>query len=404
MRRPQRQPDFCAHSLLDAAAPHAQVPLAMADVDAELAERVARWCAEAGRQAGPSLIRRALAPLGWYDLLAVRALLADPPPARPLGPFALADIARGAPPDLAAERERSGRYPAGEEPEEEEPARGAPGAAPAAPPRGRGRRRRGAAVVIRRARDRVPAAPAPVLELPRVADLRRPEGRTVLERLIRSHGARRAALAGALGAGWRRDDGAAAGEEDLAALLEHHGLARTFARRERDELLHALRAAGGVRAAAAARLALDVAGLDGALAALGAAADAERIREERRAELRTRATLAERVRLLLAEEERLRDLGVLDEFEADLRARLPEHLRALRLGRAPLAEAFARSLSVEPAAAGRLAMRFDLELGPSRPAERRRAGGPRPRKHARGEAPRGRGRPSPRRPGGRRRG
>ncbi|HEY6003651.1 MAG TPA: hypothetical protein VIV57_12310, partial [Anaeromyxobacter sp.] len=98
--------------------------LAMVDVDAELAERVARWCAEAGRQAGLALIRRALAPLGWDDLMALRALLADPPPARPIGPFALADIARGTPPDLAAERERSGRYPTGEEPAPEEPARG----------------------------------------------------------------------------------------------------------------------------------------------------------------------------------------------------------------------------------------------------------------------------------------
>lgn len=376
----------------------------MVDVDAELAERVARWCAEAGRQAGLALIRRALAPLGWDDLMALRALLADPPPARPIGPFALADIARGTPPDLAAERERSGRYPTGEEPAPEEPARGAREVAPAAPPPGRGRRRRGADVVIRRARDRAPAAPAPILELPRVADLRRPEGRGVLERLIRSHGARRAALARALAAGWRRDDGAAPGKDDLAELLEHHGLARSFARRERDEILHVLRAAGGLRAVAAERLALDVEGLDAALAAAGAAADAERIREERRAELRARATLAERVRLLLGEEGRLRDLGLMDEFEADLRARLPEHLRALRLGRAPLAEAFAQSLSLERTAAGRLALRFGLELGPGPGAERRPAGGPRPRKSARGAAPRGRGRPERGRPGGRRRG
>jgi hypothetical protein len=374
-------------------------PLAMADVDAELAERVARWCAEAGRQAGLALIRRALAPLGWEDLLAVRALLADPPPARPLGPFALADIARGAPPDIAAERERSGRYPGGEEPAPDEPAPGAREAAPPSrPPR---RRRRGSDVVIRRARDRVPAAPASALELPRVADLGRPEGRGVLERLIRSHGARRAALARALAAGWRRDDGAAPGEDDLSALLEHHGLARSFARRERDEMLHALRAAGGFRPAAAERLALDVKGLDAALAAAGAAADAERIREGRRAELRSRATLAERVLLLLAEEERLRDLGLLDEFEADLRARLPEHLRALRLGSSPLAEAFARSLSVERAAAGRLAVRFGLELGPG---PERPGGGSRPRKRARGAAPRRRGGPGRGRPSGRRRG
>jgi hypothetical protein len=376
----------------------------MAEVDAELAERVARWCAEAGLQAVPAQIRRALAPLGWDDLLAVRALLADPPPARPLGPFALADIARGTAPDLAAERERDGRYPGGEEPATGEPAGGPPPPAPTAAarppsPARRERPRRGAAVVIRRARDRAPAAPAPAPEPPRLADLRRPEGRTVLERLIRSHGARRAALVRALAAGWRRDDGAPPGADDLFALLEHHGLERSFARRERDEILHALRAAGGFRAAAAERLGLDVAGLDAALAALGAAADAERIRAERRAELRARATLAERVRLLLGEEERLRDLGLLAELEADLRARLPEHLRALRLGSVPLGEAFARSLSVEPAAAGRLALRFGLELGPAR--ERRAAGGARPRKGGRGPARR-RGGPARGPRGGRR--
>src|SRR5512146_1007827 len=89
----------------------------MPELDAELLERVARWCAEAGRSTVAAEIRRALAPLGWDELLAARALLADPPPARPLGPFALADLARGAPADVAAEREREGRYRREIEPE-----------------------------------------------------------------------------------------------------------------------------------------------------------------------------------------------------------------------------------------------------------------------------------------------
>jgi hypothetical protein len=387
----------------------------MAEADAELAERVARWCAEAGRQTGAAQIRRALAALGWDDLLAVRALLADAPPARPLGPFALVDIARGTPPDLAAEREREGRY----RPEEEAASR-ADEAAPS-PPRAprrkaatRGRRPR--EIVIHRARDRTPDPVPTAPEPPRVADLRRPEGRAVLERLIRRHGARRAALARALAAGgWRRDDGAAPGEEDVVALLDHHGLARAFERRERDELLHAVRAAGGVRATAAERLALDVAGLEAALERLGASAAAERIREGRRVELRLRGTLAERIHLLLRDEARLRDLGVLDEFEADLAARLPEHVRALRLGAAPLAEAFARSLSLEPAVAGRIAVRFGLDLGearaqgargaaPGAPARRPRKPGGHTAKQGRSRPERrGRGRPAER-PQGRRRG
>ncbi|HET9553667.1 MAG TPA: Fis family transcriptional regulator, partial [Anaeromyxobacteraceae bacterium] len=85
----------------------------MTDLDAETVERVARWCAEAGRQTTAAEIRSALGALGWDELLAAKALLADPPPARPLGPYALADLARGVPADLAAERERSDRYPRG---------------------------------------------------------------------------------------------------------------------------------------------------------------------------------------------------------------------------------------------------------------------------------------------------
>jgi Bacterial regulatory protein, Fis family len=354
----------------------------MADVDPELLKRTARWCAEAGRQAGVDEIRRALASLSWDELLAARALLADPPPARPLGPFALADLARGAPPDLAAEREREGRYgsqaaePAPAAPPEPEPP------APSRPRRSTRRAAKGRGVVIRRARDVIPTPAAAPRPAPPVDELLRPEGRTVLERLVRTHGARRPALVAALAAGWRRDGGAAPGDEDLSRLLDHHGLTRAFERRERDDILHALRAAGGARAAAASRLGLEPAGLDAALARLGASTDAERVREQRRADLRTRATLSERVRLVLVDEPRLRDLGVLAEFEQDLRARLPEHVRALRVLREPLAAALGRSLSVTTAEARTLALRFGLDLGT-------RAAPPvRPRPNGPGDAPR----------------
>ena len=92
----------------------------MAELELETIERAVRWCAEAGRQTTPGEVRAALGSLGWDQLLAARALLADPPPARPLGPHALADLARGVPADLAAEREREARYP---RPDETPPAR-----------------------------------------------------------------------------------------------------------------------------------------------------------------------------------------------------------------------------------------------------------------------------------------
>ncbi|MGC3998457.1 MAG: hypothetical protein QM767_13715 [Anaeromyxobacter sp.] len=277
----------------------------MAEVDAEILERVARWCAEAGRQAGLEEIRRALAPLAWDEQLRVRALLADAPPAQPLGPHALVDLARGVPADVAAERERAGQYRR----EDDDAAEAEQAPATAAPRKKPPRAKKGAALVIRRARDRVPTAEASAPRLPRLEELFQPEGRAVLEGLIGTHGARRAHLVTAVAAGWLRGDGTPPGEEELADLLEEHGLARGFERREKDELLHALRAAGGVLARAAEAEGVTPEAYRAALERLGAAGEAERIREERRAELRSRALLSERARLLLEDRPRLEDSG-----------------------------------------------------------------------------------------------
>lgn len=345
----------------------------MAELDPEVIARAIGWCAAAGRHAGEAEVRAALTPLSWDELVAVRALLADPPPARPLGPRALADLARGADPAEAALRERQGRY-LPEQAFERHPHAGAPdaAAAPEAPAPTRKRRRRigpAAIVVVRRARDRAPEAPQPAPVLPLLDDLRRAEGRAVLERLVRRHRPRRALLVAALREGWRRADGAPPDEADLDALLDAHGLARAFERHERALLLHALRAAGGVRPRAAAAAGLAPAAWDAALARLGAGAEAEAVREERRSEIRRRATLSERARLLLADEERLADLGVLGEIVADLAARLPDHLRALRAGgKGPLAAELGRSLSLSRSAVDDLARRFGLDLGAGRAA------------------------------------
>lgn len=368
----------------------------MAELDDETLEQVRRWCAEAGRQTGAAEIRAALAPLGWDELLHVRALLADPPPARPLGPAALADLARGTPADVAAEREREGRY-APEEAGEPEPPQAEP-----APARGAGRPRRGSRrpvpPVVHRKRDQTPAAPGPSPAPPSLEELRLPSGRAVLEQLVRKHGARRSFLLGALAAWRRAADGAPPDDADLDALLDHHGLARAFAHRERDELLHALRAARGEWAGAATRVGLSPETYRAALDRVGATPDAERIREERRAELRARATLAERSRLLSQEAERLADLALLAEVESDLRARLPEHLRALRAGGPPggLASAFARSVALPEPEALAVARRLGIDLGADAPPPGR---SPRRPRSPAGEGPR-----APRRPGPDRRG
>jgi hypothetical protein len=395
-------------AVLDSARPLAHVPPRMAEIGSEVLERVLRWCAEAGRPAAAAEVRAALAPLGWDELLAVQALLADPPPARPLGPHALADLARGTPADVAAEREREGRYgradpAAGAEesalPAPEKAARGA------ARPRARGRAP--TAFVIHRARDR--AGPVDGGEAdPRrpIAELLRPEGRSVLERLARRSGVARARLAAALGERYRTPEGPVSAEH-VEALLREHGLARAFERRERDETLHAVRAAGGLLGGAAARVGLDRAGLDAAVARLGIAAEIERIREERRADLRGRATLGERARMLAREEDRLAELGLAAEFEADLRARLPEHLRALAASGEPPVAGLARTLSLPRDAVEALAARCQLDL--SRPAPpRSRAAKTAPRSPparprgsggtARVRAPRASPRPPPARP------
>lgn len=357
----------------------------MADLDAELLERAVRWCAEAGRQVSRTEVRAALARLSWDALLAARALLADPPPARPLGPLALADMARGASAQQAAEREREGRYlPETTWPEPSPPATGRE-----AVPRRSSRRgaRTASGPRVRRARDRLPVPAELDRGLPLLDELFRAGGRSVLERLLRRRGAVRPALVSALAQGWRRADGRPLEEADLGALLEAHGMSRAFERRERAGLMHALRAAGGVRTRAAAALGMTVETYGGALRRLGAEGEAEAVREERRAALRGRATLSERARLLLADEERLGDLGILDEMLADLRARLPEHLRALRPATADaLPAALARSLALSRPAVEALVRRLGLGLWPERPAvpERR----PRRRGPSRSAAPR----------------
>ena len=338
-----------------------------AALDDELVARAMRWCGEAGRPCSASALRSALAPLSWDELLAARAILADPPTARPLGPLALADLARGTSPAEAASRQREGLYGAGPGVEATVPESDVSlpeRTRPAASPRGARRPRGAAAPVVRRARDRAPAGPPPAKAAPRLDSLFAPAGRAVVERLLRERGARRAELLAALRQDYTLGDGGAPGDPDLDALLDAHGLARAFARHERDELVHALRVAGGSRAAAAAALGLGAEAFEIALARLGATAEAEAVRDGHREELRRRATLGERARLLLTEGERLTDLGLAGELEDDLRTRLPGHVRALRSSsRRPAMANLALSLSVGHRELAALVRRLGLSLG-----------------------------------------
>src|SRR5512139_141523 len=134
----------------------------MPEIDREIVDRALRWCAESGRPVREEVVRQLLGPLGWDELLAVKAVLADPPPGKDMSPADLVALSRGAPPraetpDAPAARPAAARK-----------SRAARAARPVAGPR------------IRRARDRV-ETPAPVPPaLPHIDALFRESGRAVL--------------------------------------------------------------------------------------------------------------------------------------------------------------------------------------------------------------------------------
>ena len=332
----------------------------MPEIDREIIDRAMRWCAESGRPVHEDVVRHALGPLGWDALLAVKAILADPPPARDLSPSDLVALSRGGPPAATgAPAPRAARKAGTRAPRASRPVPG---------PR------------IRRARDRVePSTPSPAAP-PSIDLLYQEAGRAVLDRMVRQHGANRTAILAALAAGWSAGGGAPS-SGDLDRLLAHHGLARGFAERERALLLHAFRKHGGVFLRVARELGTAPADLRAAVTRLELSGPVEAVREARRRVLDRKGTLADRARLVDEEEEALKDLGLLPRFEEDLRKRLPEQLRALSVGgRRPSAADLGRSLSLSRGAVDRLATRFSLPLRaapPERPERRETRGGPR---------------------------
>ena len=332
----------------------------MPEIDREILDRAMRWCAESGRPVHEDVVRHALGPLGWDALLAVKAILADPPPGRDLSPSDLLALSRGVPPP-------STEVPAPRKPRKAG-ARTTRGPRPVPGPR------------IRRVRDRVePSTPTPATP-PSIDLLYRESGRAILDRMVRRRGANRTAILAALSTGWSAG-GAAPTSADLDRLLAHHGLARGFAERERALLLHAFRKHGGVLLRVARELGAAPADLRAAVTRLDLAGPVESVREARRRVLDRKGTLADRARLVDEEEEALIDLGLLPRFEEDLRKRLPEQLRALSVGgRRPSAADLGRSLSLSRGAVDRLATRFSLSLRaapPERPERREGRGGPR---------------------------
>ncbi|MEI6223998.1 MAG: hypothetical protein WCS72_04555 [Deltaproteobacteria bacterium] len=347
----------------------------MPEIDREILDRAMRWCAESGRPVHEDVVRHALAPLGWDELLAVKAILADPPPGRDLSPADLLSLSRGTPPPAGTgrkTRKKGTRTPR------------APRAVPG--PR------------IRRARDRVEAVVPSPAAVPSIDLLYRESGRAILGRMVRRRGGNRAAILAEIAAGW------SAGAQpptsaDLDRLLVHHGLARGFAERESALLLHAFRKHGGIYLRVARELDAAPADLRAAVARLELTAQVESIREARRRVLDRKGTLAERARLVDEEEEALSDLGLIARFDEDLRKRLPEQLRALSGGgRRPSAADLGRSLSLSRGAVDRIAARFSLPLRPAPPERTDRRDRPERREGRGGPRAPGARRPPPGRP------
>jgi hypothetical protein len=80
------------------------------DVPTPVAVAVSDFCRRAGAPASPRAVREALSASAEADDFRIRIVTDGEPPVRPLGPFAVVDLARGTPADVAGLRERSGYY------------------------------------------------------------------------------------------------------------------------------------------------------------------------------------------------------------------------------------------------------------------------------------------------------
>jgi hypothetical protein len=359
------------------------------EVPTPVAVALSDFCRRAGVPAAPRAVREALSTVSEADDFRVRAVTDAEPPVRPLGPFAVVDLARGTPAETAALRERSGYYALVEELLAlQEAPRAAPApaiptttatpraiaATPAAPPADapapparRTARETPAPTVAERIAPRRRTAQAPAaprgrftqVEVQRapLESLEAPEGRVVLETLLAQHG-HRFALLRALAHGYsgRRGDPSAL---ELDALLERHGLLEAAESRERELLRAALSEHRGALGRVAWALGLRAPELSAVVSRLGLGPEVDRARERFRREALAPASWTARLDLL-GRRKYLEDLGVEREFEDRLRGDLARELDALGPDGDEVAAALARRLAVSPALVARALERLGL--------------------------------------------
>ncbi len=362
------------------------------DVPTPVAVAVSDFCRRAGTPAAPRAVREALSTVSDADDFRVRAVTDAEPPVRPLGPFAVVDLARGTPVDTAALRERSGYYTLVEELLALADLRAAPAAADASasppaparatspatvPPPAEGRampahrdaRSDSLAPTVaeriaprRRAQAPAPAAPRGRFtqgELQRapLESLEGPGGRATLESLLAQHG-HRVALLRTLAHGYTGRRGEPSAPE-LDDLLARHGLLEAAEASERELLLSGLSEHRGALGRVAWALGLRGPELADLVSRLGLGPEVNRLREHFRKEVLTPPSWTARLDLL-GRRKYLEDLGLEREFEDRLRGDLGREISALDAEGDDVPAALARRLSVSPTLVGRALERLGL--------------------------------------------
>lgn len=351
------------------------------DVPTPVAVAVSDYCRRAGAPASPRAVREALSVLPESDDFRVRAVTDAEPPVRPLGPFAVIDLARGTPPDTAGLRERSGYYALVEEMLLLQDARDPVPAVPDAAPRAETLR----SPMALTAAEALPERPATPTVAERIAPRRRtaqspaeprgrftqveterapletlgePAGRNTLEQLLLQH-AHRPALLRALAQGYVGQRGSDPTAAELDALLAEHGLIAAVEESERGLILEALKEHRGALGRVAWALGLRGQEVESLVSRLGLTEEVGRMRERFRREALNPASWTARLDLL-GRRKYLEDLGVEREFHDRLRADLQRELQAPRGDGEDAPAGLARRLGASPTLVSRALDRLGL--------------------------------------------
>lgn len=343
------------------------------DVPTPVAVALSDFCRRARAPATAAVVREALALLEEADDFRVRELTDAEPPASPLGPFAVVDLVRGTPPELAAQRQQTGYYDMVRALAEER-ARSVPPPVTAPPPQrvvpfpaaepkrasrdeepgGKKRRSKGPTIAEKIApRRRVAGEPRPTpaapptqvpassflprrnLPAPRGRFIRVDPSRASFHALLRPEGAdlltalvdqvpHRYALLRTLARGYLGRRGGELTVADVEGLLDKHGLRERLEAKERDALLAAVIEQKGAFGRAAHALGVKPREFEALLEHLRVSREAHEIRERAIKEALSPRNLRARLELVFRTRY-LEDLGI----ERRFRERLHDELAAL---------------------------------------------------------------------------